>query len=427
MASRPVSDWLGYSSEVTAASAYDAGNPLERNVYLLLMAASFVVLRRRRVSLGAVIRDNRWLFAFYLFWALSVVWADAPLIAFKRLFKDLGTVLMVLVILTEDDPVEAARNVFVRCFLVLVPLSLLFIRYIPQLGRTYDYEGNVMFVGVCPTKNTLGSLVLVGGLFLFWDLFNELRKEAGSRDRGSIFARVFLLVLIVWILRLSDCATALFCVLAGMGIFFGLRMPFVKRNLKFMEVYLVLGALMFVVLDSMFNLRGMAFHSLGRNETLTGRKELWDLLLRHQPNVLIGAGFNSFWSGESLREIWKTVPGVVQAHNGYLDTYLNGGMLGVAFLLAWLWSTARRITKSIMADADFASMRMAFLCIVVIYDWTEAAFNKTGLLWLVLLLVAMNPPGGYRAPVEIPASGSEEEEAEVGLAGGAPYRSGSGA
>jgi O-antigen ligase len=333
---------------------------------------------------------------------------------------------MVLVILTEDDPVEAARNVFVRCSYVLVPLSLLFIRYIPELGRRYDYGGNMMFVGVCPSKNTLGSLVLVSSLFLFWDLFNELHKEAGSRDRGGVCARIFMLVLLVWVLRLSDCATALSCTLVGMGIFFGLRLPFIKRNLRFMEVYLALGVLVFVVLNSIFNLRETLFHSLGRNATLTGRTDLWDLLLRHQPNVLIGAGFNSFWSGDSLREIWKTIPGVVQAHNGYLDTYLNGGILGVAFLLAWLWSTARRIKKSAMEGADFASMRMAFLCIALIYDWTEAAFNKTGLLWLVLLLVAMNPPGGCRVPAKIPSSGLDEEEAAVELAGGVPYRSGSG-
>jgi O-antigen ligase len=160
----------------------------------------------------------------------------------------------------------------------------------------------------------------------------------------------------------------------------------------------------------MFDLRGMFFHSLGRNETLTGRTDLWALLVSHQPNMLLGAGFNSFWSGESLREIWKTIPGVVQAHNGYLETYLNGGVIGVGFLLAWLWSASRKIKKSVMEDADFAGMRMMFLCIAVIYNWTEAAFNGAALIWLALLLAAIQPPGGYRAAAEIPIPGTEEEE-----------------
>jgi O-antigen ligase len=192
-----------------------------------------------------------------------------------------------------------------------------------------------------------------------------------------------------------------------------------------MEVYLAVGALVFVVLNSVFGLREMLFHSLGRNETLTGRTDLWALLLSHQPNVLLGAGFNSFWSGESLREIWKTIPGVVQAHNGYLDTYLNGGILGVGFLLVWLWSVSRRIKRSAIEGASFADMRMAFLCIALFYDWTEAAFNKNAMLWLVLLLVAIEPPGGYRKPAEIPVSGSDEdEEAAAGLAGGGRSPSG---
>jgi hypothetical protein len=356
-----------------------------------------------------------------MFWALSVLWSDAPFIAFKRWSKDLGNVLVVLIILTEDDPVEAARNVFVKCAYMLVPLSLLFIRYIPELGRTYDVEGNVMFVGVCPSKNTLGCLLLVSILFFLWDLVNELQKETGSRNRGSICVCIFMLAMMVWILRIADCATALSCTLLGTGILIGLRLAFVKRHLRLMEFYLVAGATAFLVLNSLVDLRGMLFRSLGRNETLTGRTDLWALLLSHQPNVLLGAGFNSFWSGESLREIWKTIPGVVQAHNGYLDTYLNGGILGVGFLLVWLWSVSRRIKRSVIEGASFADMRMAFLCIALFYDWTEAAFNKNDLLWLVLLLVAIERPGGYKGttetPVEIPASAIEEEDAVGGFAG----------
>jgi O-antigen ligase len=414
--SRPVSDWFGYSGVGDEASAYDAGNPLERNVYLLLMAASLVVLWRRRVSLGAVVRDNRWLFVFYLYWALSVLWSDASFIAFKRWFKDLGNVVIVLVILTEDDPIEAAKTVFVRCAYLLIPLSLLFIRYIPTLGRCYDTQGNVMYVGVCPNKNTLGSLVLVSGLFFFWDLFNELRKKSSSRDKGSVWARILLLLMIVWILHIADCATALSCTLIAIGIFFGARLGFVKRNLRFIELYLVLGAVLFLVLDSAFNLRATLLHSLGRDETLTGRTDVWDLLLRHQSNTLLGAGFNSFWSGETLRKIWETVPGIVQAHNGYLDTYLNGGILGVGFLLAWLWSASRNIKSALIEDTDYARVRLAFLCIAVIYNWTEAAFNKNGLLWMVLLLVTMTQPGRYRVLVPALVSYGTEDDRQTASA-----------
>lgn len=409
--SRPVSDWLGYAGAGDDASAYDAGNPVERNVYLFLMLAGLAVLSRRRVSLGAIIRSNPWLFAFYLFWAFSVCWSNDPLIAFKRWFKDLGNVIVVLVILTEDDPIEAAKTVFVRCAYLLVPLSLLFIRYIPELGRGYDVQGNVMFIGVCPNKNTLGSLVLVSGLFFFWDLFDELRKQRAVRDRGRVLGRILLLVIIIWILRIADCATALSCTFIAIAIFCALRLPPFKRSLRFLEIYVALGAILFMALNSLCNLRGLLLHDLGRNETLTGRTEVWTLLLQHQPNVLIGAGFNSFWSGETLREIWKSVPGIVQAHNGYLDTYLNGGILALALLLAWLWSVFRKIKQSFFEDADYARFRMALLAISIIYDWTEAAFNKNGLLWMALLLVAVESPAGIRETAPLPKQCAEENPA----------------
>ena len=50
----------------------------------------FVVMRRERFDWSAVVRSNGWLAAFYLFWLMSVVWSDYPVITTKRLIKDLG-------------------------------------------------------------------------------------------------------------------------------------------------------------------------------------------------------------------------------------------------------------------------------------------------------------------------------------------------
>ena len=42
---------------------------------------------------------------------------------------------MILVILSEEDPANAIRTVFVRCAYVLIPLSILFIKYYPEVRR----------------------------------------------------------------------------------------------------------------------------------------------------------------------------------------------------------------------------------------------------------------------------------------------------
>ena len=78
--------------------------------------------------------------------------------------------IIIFVVLTEQNPVLAIRILFCRCAFILVPFSVLFIKYYPDLGRAYTRAGGAMATGVTTQKNSLGEVVLVCSLFLLWDL-----------------------------------------------------------------------------------------------------------------------------------------------------------------------------------------------------------------------------------------------------------------
>ena len=192
--SRPVTEWFNRTDlDPNSTSSADEGNQTEALVSFTLILTGAVVLLRRGVRLSVVIRNNIWVFAFYLFWLLSVFWSDYPVITLKRLFRDLGNVVMLLVVLTERDSAEAIKAVCARVAYVLIPLSVLFIRYFPDLGRFYGgYDrSEVMWVGVATHKNTLGALALVGALFLLWDLLDIRRKPRSP----TFVARAHVLVM----------------------------------------------------------------------------------------------------------------------------------------------------------------------------------------------------------------------------------------
>src|SRR5690349_599633 len=91
---RPLTSWFaGVDPDVVRAESRDEGNPVEALINLFLIIAGLIVLGRRGIRLPTVIRDNKWLCVFYLFWLMSIFWSDYPLITFKRLFKDLGDVV----------------------------------------------------------------------------------------------------------------------------------------------------------------------------------------------------------------------------------------------------------------------------------------------------------------------------------------------
>ncbi len=392
--SRAVSTWFEMGRQVgDRAEAYDEGNPFERWVYFVLIAWGVIALMRRGVRLGEVIRNNKWLSIFFIYWLMSVVWADLPIVALKRWIKDVGNVVMVLVVLTEHDPVEAAKAAFIRCGCLLIPLSVLFIKYYPELGRAYHATtGEMMFTGVANHKNTLGVLVMVCGLFLMWDFVESLPRRLKPLDWSGLATDVLLLGMAAWLLFTSHSATSLACAFVGMAIFFGLRTQAIRTRINRLEAYAIVGGCLFWLLNSVFSLNQWVVQNLlGRDMTLTTRTEIWPVLLSQADNPLFGAGFNSFWSGQRL-EVLLGKYNIIQAHNGYLETYLNGGWIAVLLFVVLVFSASQSIKRDVLAGGDYPVVRFMFLVIAVIHNFTEASINKGGLIWFVLLLALMQYP-----------------------------------
>ena len=148
-----------------------------------------------------------------------------------------------------------------------------------------------------------------------------------------------------------------------------------------------------LLLDWVFNIKETLLLSVGRDETLTTRTDIWPILMNFQDSPLVGAGFNTFWAGQRLMSLFEKVGGIIQAHNGYLETYLNGGLVGVGLLLVLLFSGYMRIRKQISTGIPEGSIRFVVLLVAIMYNNSEASFNKVGLLWLLTLFAIMQ----YRA------------------------------
>src|SRR6185503_18647312 len=263
-ASRPFSSWF-QGQQAQTAESYLEGSPLDAMMFFGLILAGAAVLVRRSVRFGPIVAANKWVFLFFGYCAISVVWSDYPFVAFKRWFKDFGNVVMVLVLLTEQAPIEAIKASFVRCASVLVPLSFAFIRYIPELGRTYTgwNRNDLMYVGVATHKNTLGALLLISCVFLYWDLTTRPaapKKWAWLVDRADAMI-VFLMAF--WLLLIADSATSLLCTFLSIGLYTATALAPVKRRLGKVEVYAIVGGALWFTLDSTLGISEMIVGSLG--------------------------------------------------------------------------------------------------------------------------------------------------------------------
>lgn len=394
--SRFVSAWLNLRTPGTV-DAYGEGSPVDRAVFFSLIAWGLIVIHRRNIDWSRLLLQNRWLAAYFLYCLVSIAWTDEPGILARRWAKDLGNPIMALVMLTERRPYEAIVTTLRRLAFILFPLSVLFIRFYPEFGRGYTAEGTPMYSGVADQKNTLGLLCLIVGICYVWTFV----RTGELADRYDLATGAML----AWLLYMADSKTSLMCLVVAVAISICSTRATISRRPTRIIAVTVGGAVMYAVADALFQVQDHLLAMLGRSPTLTNRTDVWAILLTFKTNALVGAGFMSFWTGERMATIWKAVGSRLnQAHNGYLEQYLNLGYVGVAFIIAIAISALLRVRKHLTTDYPNAVLRLCWIVTALLYNYTEASFYGINNMWLLLLAASIDSSGLRRVVIVSPSA-----------------------
>jgi O-antigen ligase len=399
--SRPLSAWLQPSSVAATAESYLEGSPTDRYFALILLAAAAAVLASRQRRLKSLLRTNWPLIAYVLYCGISCLWSDFSDVAFKRWVKFLTDLAMVLVVVTDRDPSSAVKKWLTRVGFLLLPLSVLFIKYYPDLGREYrssDFSAGVWvqsFTGVTTGKNTLGVVCLVLGLGAVWRLLEDAPEMKKFGRLRWICVHVIPLTIAMWLFWIAHSATSGACFLMGAGLIFVIGWTAVSRQRWL--IHLLVGSILLITCSTLFlGIDTGLLQSIGRNSTLTGRTALWDLVLGMHTNPMIGTGFESFWLGARLETVWNVYwwhPN--QAHNGYIELYLNLGWVGLALFFAVVLNAYRNAVSLVRVNPHQAALYATFLVSALVYNFTEAAFKTMNPMGILFLFVAITVPRNY--------------------------------
>lgn len=385
--SRPLSEWLN----IDPPPAEIPGQPPPGSSFDQFLAATFILLgavvliqRRQRVR---DLLKAAWPVTLYFSFALvSLLWSDFPGWGFKRWVRALGEAAMVLIVVTEVQPMTALRRVFSRIGFVLLPASVLLIYYYPEMGQDYGFN-----IGVTTNKNILGDLVYLVMLGTLWQILSLMRDRSASNRARRLMAQFILLGFGVWLLCIAQCATAVACIFLGAPLMLATSLPLIRRRAAAVHV-LVLGILLLGGLIKFFGGTAMITGALGRQPDLTGRDRIWDIVKHVVPNPIGGAGFETFWVGPRVLEVFRMVGGphpTTEAHNGYIEVYLNLGWIGLGLIALFLVHGYRRAVGVFRRDSALGALLVAYIVTAVFYNYSEAGFRILSMEWFCLLLAVV--------------------------------------
>jgi exopolysaccharide production protein ExoQ len=394
IATKPLANWFGAGVEDV-----EAGSPLDRIFVSGLLCIGLLILARRKLDWQSVIKKNTWLILLIAYMLISILWSDIPFISLKRWVRELPAVIMALVVLTEPEPRQAMESLFRRTVYILIPFSILLIKYFPLYGVQYDrWFGEVMWVGVTLQKNGLGLLCLISAFFLVWTLTRRWKGRDIYKHKFQTLAEVVLLMLTLWLLKgptnWAASASGFVALVIGFASFAGLL--WMKKHRLYLHPSLLIGItiiIMAVGIITPFSQGSSVadFTSLvGRDATLTGRTDIWvGLVPLAERNPILGCGFGGIWTSRT-----EAAAMVNEAHNGYLEVLLQLGLVGLVITSMFLLSFGRSAARALAYDYDWASLCICFLLMAAIHNISESTFDSfTRHLMAVVLLLAVTLPG----------------------------------
>jgi exopolysaccharide production protein ExoQ len=178
-------------------------------------------------------------------------------------------------------------------------------------------------------------------------------------------------------------------------------------------VHFLVGMVICVCVSVLFlGLGPGVLESMGRNATLTDRTGIWAVVISMIKNPLLGTGFESFWLGPRLQKVWSVYKwGPTEAHNGYIEIYLNLGWIGIGLLAVVIATGYRTVLAAFRHKLPTGNLVLAYFVVGVVYNFTEAAFFRMmAPAWILFLLAVTRVPGSPSLKVRSLAKGNAGRE-----------------
>ncbi|MBN3898299.1 MAG: O-antigen ligase family protein [Nostoc sp. NOS(2021)] len=322
----------------------------------------------------------------------SILWSEDLSSTLKDI-KGLIRIYFIAIYLAMRYPLREQMRLIAWALGAAALLSMIFSAFIPGYIHKSP-ELLDMWSGIYGHKNELGYMMnWSAGVFLHLAL-------SSYRYRWLMWA---LCGLSICLIILSRSTTSL-AILLTMILLLPFYQSFKKTNYK-LQVIMITSALMLLIIFSMLliNNAESVVGSSGKDLTLNGRSDLWELVM---PKVLerpwLGYGYSGFWTSNAASNLRATYDWASNAHNGFLELLLELGFLGFLTFAAgftrFFVMALTRIVSVAEKPEDYWPMQM--LVLIVIVNFSEARLLTPSWNWLMYVTTSLSLTLSYqRTPI----------------------------
>lgn len=359
------------------------GSQTMQLLFLVMYAVALGLILVRPAHFMDYVRAEKALGLVVLLALLSIAWATNPELTARRSVALAGTTLFGAYLASRFSIHELLRLVG-WAFIIVIASSILSALVIPGYGIMREPHAGA-WRGVFSHKNALGRAMALGAIVL-----SLLANKRPLREWLFSLSAIVAVLTVFYSQSASSFVVLIACVIA-------IRLLPTLRSHSSAALFFVLfglliassAAVLFVV--SPMDLLGL----LGRDPSLTGRTELWQLAMTAVTDrPWFGYGYSSFWLGWSgpSAEIWARLNWEPpHAHNGVIDMLLNLGVIGLALFVT-------TITRALSYGVEYyrtnrsryAAWPIAFFMFLVLTNLSENTFlGRNDLFWVLQVALTL--------------------------------------
>ncbi|MBJ7372987.1 MAG: O-antigen ligase family protein [Pseudomonas sp.] len=322
----------------------DAQQDLEGNLanqvcgLLTLLVPLFFFIRHKVFLSKSFYRQNLFLLLFLGCVAASISWSSEPMLSFKR-FVALLSVVFFAGFIAWRYSLERIAFLFGCVIGAAALVGLIFAVIRPDIAFISGGIRDGAFRGVFAEKNA-GARLNAIAILLLLPMIRQRNPLAMLYGLFALFA-----------IGLAQSATAIALIVAGTASYAYfitlIRLRINRSLLAFTTATLVF----FLLCGVLYANYAMLLELVGRDPSLTDRTLIWELL---QPLIdaqfLKGYGFGAFWASADADAFITRWGYIGNAHSGYVETLLNGGLIQLSALLLMFVQTLSKRYRAITAD-----------------------------------------------------------------------------